>query len=144
MSIRVQVTFDCIDPARVAAFWAEALGYQQQDPPGGFASWEAFLTSIGVPEANWNDANAIVDPEHIGPRLFFQRVDQPKTLKNRVHLDLNVSHRPGTAEHRSRALVHAEADRLIGLGATRVAEFDENGEFWIVMQDIEGNEFCLQ
>src|SRR6266542_2823551 len=61
MAIPIQVTFDCADPARVASFWAKALGYKLQDPPEGYASWPDFLTAIGVPEADWKKASAIVD-----------------------------------------------------------------------------------
>ena len=70
MAIPIQVTFDCADPARVASFWAEALGYKLQDPPEGYTSWPDFLTAIGVPEADWNKASAIVDPEGRGPRIY--------------------------------------------------------------------------
>ena len=73
MAIPIQVTFDCADPERVASFWAEALGYKLQDPPEGYASWPDFLTAIGVPEAEWNRASAIVDPEGRGPRIYFRR-----------------------------------------------------------------------
>ncbi len=60
MAIPVQVTFDCADPAGVASFWAEALGYKLRDPPEGYASWPDFLTAIGVPDKDWNKASAIV------------------------------------------------------------------------------------
>ncbi|MEK8105870.1 VOC family protein [Micromonospora sp. M12] len=58
----VQITFDCADPAALAAFWAEALGYQVQAPPGDFESWEQALEAMGVPPENRNDASAVVDP----------------------------------------------------------------------------------
>lgn len=61
MSREVQVTFDCADPAALADFWAQVLGYRLQDPPPGFDSWEAALEALGVPPENRNDASAIVD-----------------------------------------------------------------------------------
>jgi hypothetical protein len=130
----IQVTFDCADPARLAAFWASALGYVIQPPPEGFDSWPAFLTAIGVPESEWDTRSACVDPAGAGPRLFFQKVPEPKTAKNRVHLDVNAG----------RDRVDAEAERLVAEGATRVREVEEMGERWLVMADPEGNEFCLQ
>ncbi len=74
MPREVQITFDCADPAGLAAFWAGALGYRLQDPPGGFESWEQALEAMGVPPGNRNDASAVTGPGGTGPRLFFQRV----------------------------------------------------------------------
>jgi Glyoxalase-like domain len=146
MATSVQVVFDCADPPALAEFWAAALGYQLPPPPPGFDAWESFLTSIGVPESEWGSARPLVDPEGAGPRLYFQRVPEPKTVKNRVHLDLNVSggHRVPRAEREER--MTAEAARLVGLGATQLRwqvseKFDES---CIVMADPEGNEFCVQ
>ena len=134
MATGVQVTFDCADPGRLAEFWAEALGYVLQPPPEGHDSWPAFLTAIGVPESEWNTRSAVVDPDGRGPRLFFQRVPEPKAVKNRVHLDVNVG-KDG---------VDAAVERLVAKGATRVEEVGQLGERWVVMADPEGNEFCLQ
>lgn len=144
MSTRVQVVFDCADPDRLAHFWAEALGYKLQDPPEGFATWPDFLRTINWPEELMDAASAVVDPEGTGPRIYFQKVPEPKTAKNRVHLDLNVGGGPAARPEESRARVRAEADRLVKLGATEQRGRDERGEFWIVMQDPEGNEFCVQ
>jgi hypothetical protein len=144
MAIPIQVTFDCADPEPVASFWAEALGYKLQDPPEGYASWPDFLTAIGIPEAEWNRASAIVDPEGRGPRIYFQRVPEPKVVKNRVHLDVNVGGGPETPADERRTRVDAAVERLSALGATKIRPYEENGEYWVVMQDPEGNEFCLQ
>jgi catechol 2,3-dioxygenase-like lactoylglutathione lyase family enzyme len=144
MATQVQVTFDCADPAALSTFWAAALGYRLQDPPEGFATWEAFLTDLGVPEDEWNSASAVVDPDGEGPRLYFQRVPEPKAAKNRVHLDLNVGGPLGTPLDERKAAVDREVKRTIDLGAAVVREVEERGEFWVVMRDPEGNEFCLQ
>jgi len=128
----------------VASFWAVALGYKLQDPPEGYASWPDFLTAIGVPEADWNKSSAIVDLEGRGPRIYFQRVPEPKVVKNRVHLDVNVGGGPGTPMDERRARVDSAVERLCGIGATKLRPCEEHGEYWVVMQDVEGNEFCLQ
>ena len=134
MAHGVQVTFDCADPGALAEFWAGALGYVLQPPPEGYDSWPAFLTAIGVPESEWTSRSAVLDPEGKGPRLFFQRVPEPKAAKNRVHLDVNVG-KPGIDE---------AVARLEAAGATRVREVAEMRERWVVMTDPEGNEFCVQ
>ena len=144
MAVGVQVVIDCADPARLAEFWAAVLGYKVQDPPPGFDSWEAFLTAQGVPESEWNSASAVVDPSGPGPRVYFQRVPEPKTVKNRVHLDVNVGGGRETPLEERRARAHAESQRLQQLGATELRVNDEWRGFSIVMQDLEGNEFCLQ
>ena len=144
MATQVQVVFDCADPDRMARFWATALGYALDDPPEGFETWDAFLDSIDVPPEHRNDASAISDPEKAGPRIYFQRVPEPKAVKNRVHLDLNVGGgRTAPLEERKRRIA-AEADRLHEAGATRVGEFESDHEYHVGMQDVEGNEFDLQ
>ncbi len=144
MALRFQVTIDCADPDRLARFWATALGYKLQDPPPGFATWPDFLRSIGVPEEAWTSRSAIVDPDGVGARVFFQRVPEPKTAKNRVHLDVNVGGGRSTPIEERRRRVDAEVERLLGMGATKLRAAEEHGEYWVVMRDPEGNEFCLQ
>jgi len=116
---QVQVTFDCAEPERVARFWCEVLGYVVQDE------------------------SACVDPSGVGPRLYFQRVPEGKVVKNRVHLDVRVG--TGLVGEERVAVLEAECARLVALGAVRVRllEADEENESCLVMQDIEGNEFCL-
>jgi hypothetical protein len=136
----MQVTFDCADPAGLAAFWASALpGYAVQPPPPGFATWEEFLEANQVPREEWDSRSAAVGD---GPRLFFQRVPEPKTAKNRVHLDLHSGGGPTVAVDEQRTRVRAEVDRLVSLGAAFVEENEELGVVWAVMTDPEGNEFC--
>lgn len=144
MATGVQVVIDCADPARLAGFWASALHYSIQDPPSGFATWEEFLIAQGVPESEWNSASALIDPDGRGPRVYFQQVPEPKTVKNRVHLDVNVGGGRETPSEVRRERAHAESRRLQQLGATELRVNDDWRGFSIVMQDPEGNEFCLQ
>ena len=144
MATQVQVVLDCADPARLAAFWAATLGYQIQPPPEGFATWEDALRAWGVPEDAWNSKSAVVDPDGAGPRIFFQQVPEHKTVKNRMHLDVNIGGPIGTPDEERRHRVKEESVRLVSLGAGVVREMEERGEHWIVMQDPEGNEFCVQ
>ncbi len=145
MTRDIQITFDCADPARLAAFWAEALGYQLQPPPNGFDTWDAALEAFEVPSDQWNSRSAILPLEGPHPRIFFQRVPEGKTVKNRVHLDVRAA--PGLNGADRMAALETEADRLQSLGATRAyrVEPDESGleNGFITMRDPEGNEFCL-
>ena len=144
MATPIQVVMDCADPARLATFWAAALHYQVEDPPAGFATWPAFLQAQGVPPEQWNRASAVIDPAGRGPCLYFQRVPEPKIVKNRVHLDLNASGPRGTPLEERRRTITAEVARLRDLGASTLRAVEEHGEYWVVMQDPEGNEFCVQ
>jgi hypothetical protein len=92
LATAIQVTIDCADPDRLARFWAEALGYRLEAPPDGFESWQAYWVSRGLPEEEVEGGyDAIVDPEGVRPRIWFQPVPEGKVVKNRVHLDLGVS-----------------------------------------------------
>jgi catechol 2,3-dioxygenase-like lactoylglutathione lyase family enzyme len=145
MTVRdVQITFDCADPAALAGFWAQVLGYQLQPPPENFDSWEAALAAWGVPQDQWNSRSALLPVGGDGPRLFFQRVPEGKSAKNRVHLDVRAAPEL-TGDDRMAALA-AEADRLIALGAQldhRVEPDGRMGAGFITLHDPEGNEFCL-
>jgi catechol 2,3-dioxygenase-like lactoylglutathione lyase family enzyme len=144
MTRTVQVTFDCHDPNALAGFWNEALGYRYDSPPPGFATWEEALDHFGVPAEDRNNASASVDPDGVGPRLWFQKVPEDKVAKNRLHLDIRAA--PGLQGDERMAALEAECERLTALGATRVQRFEPEppiGGGHIVMQDPEGNEFCL-
>ena len=144
MATPIQVVFDCADPDSLAGFWAEALGYKKQPPPEGYESWDRWLEAHGYAEEERDAASAIIDPDGAGPRIYFQRVPEPKTAKNRVHLDVNAGGPRGTPPDERRKKVDAEVERLAGIGATEVRRAGEHGEYWVVMLDPEGNEFCLQ
>ena len=136
----VQVTFDCAEPERVARFWCEVLGYVLP-PPEGFATWDDYQLSLPADERGaWA---ACRDPRGVGPRLYFQRVPESKVVKNRVHLDVRVG--TGLVGAERLAVLEAEGARLVALGGARVRllEADEDNESCLVMQDVEGNEFCL-
>ncbi len=138
---QVQVTFDCTEPQRVGRFWCEVLGYVEPTPPEGFATWEDVDRSL--PPEDQGRWYACEDPTGVGPRLFFQRVPEGKVVKNRVHLDVRVG--TGLVGHERVAALEAECSRLVALGGTRVRLMlaDEQNESCLVMQDVEGNEFCL-
>ena len=135
---QVQVTFDCAEPEKVARFWCEVLGYVIPPPPEGFDSWDAFVETL--PPERRDTEFACVDPTGAGPRLFFQKVPEGKVVKNRVHLDVNVS--AGSEDQRAAARAHAE--KLQAAGARPLREVDEPSGWCLVLQDPEGNEFCLQ
>ncbi|SDZ12634.1 hypothetical protein SAMN05421504_109321 [Amycolatopsis xylanica] len=136
-----QVTFDCAEPERVARFWCEVLGYVIPPPPEGFASWDEFDRSL--PPEHQGSSFACVDPSGIGPRLYFQRVPEGKVVKNRVHLDVRAG--TGLVGEERLAVLEAECARLVELGAVcvLVQRADGINESCIWMEDIEGNDFCL-
>jgi catechol 2,3-dioxygenase-like lactoylglutathione lyase family enzyme len=142
MGLEVQITFDCADADRMQAFWSEVLGYHEEPPPTGFATWPEFLIANNIAVADAGAISACVDPDGRGPRLLFLRVPEGKTAKNRVHLDVRVTNRAMSVADRHAAL-DAKAAALVALGATPPMLVDEDGGFWLVMHDPEGNEFCL-
>ena len=140
MSTPFQISVDCAEPHRLAAFWAAALGYEVEDDresvqkmiAAGFAT-EA--DTIVLPDGRrvWPDV-ACSDRSGDGrPRLLFQTVPEPKTVKNRLHLDLHVG-----PERRD-----AMVERLVGLGASRIGSGQQGPHSWIVLADPEGHEFCV-
>ncbi len=138
----VQITFDCADPRALSLFWCDVLGYELPPPPPGHDSWDAFSESL--PPEHRNSRSACQDPDGRGPRLFFQRVPEGKAVKNRLHLDVRAA--PDLDGEARMAALEVEAERLVGLGATRVRRVIEELPMpagWIVMEDPEGNEFCL-
>jgi hypothetical protein len=137
--IHVQVTLDCEDPHRMAAFWAAALHYEveqvdalvRQFLADGIATDDDVLELDGA--LVWKDGAACHDPAGKGPRMYFQRVPEPKLAKNRMHLDLH-----GPPGHRE-----DEVTRLEALGATALYEAEQGPHRWTTMADPEGNEFCV-
>ena len=143
----VQLVIDCADPHAQAKFWAAALGWVVERN-------EAFIRSMldqGIArpdqvvevdgELAWSTVEAVRHPEHdaireLGGtgRLLLQQVPEGKTVKNRVHLDVNVG-----KEH-----IDAKVAELTALGARELYKVDEPGAFHTTMADPEGNEFCVQ
>lgn len=107
------VTFDCHDPIRQAEFWAKVLSYTE-------------LIEEGI------DAPQIADPSGIGPTLLFNPVPEPKTAKNRMHFDIGPE-----------ISIEEEVERIVAIGARSGPTIQEGGWIWTVMQDPEGNEFCV-
>lgn len=138
-----QVTVDCQDPHVLADWWAETLGWQVE------AQDEAFIRSM-IEQGHATDADtrvhrgrlvwregAAVHPDADlspqRPRLYFQQVPEPKTVKNRLHLDIRVA--DGDRE--------ALREQLVARGATVLHTGQQGPHTWVTMADPEGNEFCL-
>jgi hypothetical protein len=140
MAHEFQVTVDSVAPHPLADWWAEALGWEREPTDeafirrmvdGGHAAESDTMRHNG--ELVWVVGAAIRHPTGGAPRVLFQQVPEPKTVKNRLHLDVRVG-----AEQRD-----AEVARLTGRGAT-VLHHGQQGPFsWVTMADPEGNEFCL-
>ena len=149
MTTKFQVTIDCASPALLARFWATALGYEIERPPPGFDGWNAYWRSIGVPEEELADSDdagdSLIDPSGRGPRIWFQRVPEAKSVKNRLHFDLDASGGRTVDIALRRQRVDAEAERLAAAGASRLYVLQQEGldHYSITMQDPEGNEFCI-
>jgi hypothetical protein len=140
-----QLTVDCHDPARLSAFWARALGYQSTPPSGPETWWELYRFRLGDDDA-FDDR--IFDPDGLRPPLWFQQVPEDKAGKNRLHLDLYPTGRDRSLPLPRRVeVVDAKVAELVGLGAsvlrtTREEDPDDPG-YYVLMQDPEGNEFCV-
>jgi hypothetical protein len=142
MAYDVQVTFDSADPHTLADWWADALGWQVEPSDEAFirrmvqeglASEDDTTTHHGT--LVWKLGAAIRHPDGTdrAPRILFQVVPEPKTVKNRVHLDVRV----GTDD------VEAVAERLTARGATFLHRGRQGPHSWITLTDPEGNELCL-
>lgn len=149
MAVHWKLVVDCARPQSLAAFWAEALGYEVEDhtalierlAAAGTVTEELYTRTGG--RMAWRTLAALRHPDDpvdaasgmgLGRRLLFQSVPEPKRVKNRLHLDLHFG-----PEHRE-----AEVERLEGLGATVLQVVVEPGTNHVVMADPEGNEFCVQ
>ena len=140
MATDFQVVIDCSAPHELADWWADALGWgvEPQDEAfirrmiqEGHATEAETTTHRG--RLVWREGCAINSPEPGRPRVLFQAVPEPKSVKNRLHLDLRVG-----AERRE-----AEVDRLTGLGARELWRGRQGPHEWVTMADPQGNEFCV-
>ncbi|MEV0575444.1 MULTISPECIES: VOC family protein [unclassified Streptomyces] len=149
MTLDWKVVVDSADPHAQAGFWSAALGYEIEDNSPlverllGLGAVPEAITTTAHGRRAWLDLAAVRHPDDpheeesgtgLGRRLLFQRVPEPKTVKNRLHLDLHAG--PDRRD--------AEVARLEGLGATVVRKVAEPGGTWTVLTDPEGNEFCVQ
>jgi hypothetical protein len=133
-----QVTFDCAEPERLARSGCGVLGYVVPPPPDDFAAGTSSVVRT-PPKSRVRRLPAPIP--RVGPRLFFQRVPEGKVVKNRLHLDVRVG--TGLVGEERLAALEAECTRLVPLGAVRVQLLYDGTDSCIVMQDIEGGEFCL-
>jgi hypothetical protein len=139
----LQVTFDCHDPHAQAAFWAvAAVGFEPEDHhdmigdliEGGQVPADSDDVDVVDGRRRWHDYAALKATDAgDGDRLLFQRGDDPKTAKNRVHLDIHVP--DGERD--------AHVARLLDLGATRLWEASQGPMSWVTLADPEGNELCI-
>jgi catechol 2,3-dioxygenase-like lactoylglutathione lyase family enzyme len=138
------LTIDCADPSKLAAFWADALGYEEAEPPDGYESWNAWFKDSGVPKKEWNDVAYLADPAGQGPTLSFLKVPEAKASKNRVHLDLKVGGGRHQPAKKRRSRIEKAVGRLTAAGARVQREVDQDGNLdHVIMTDPEGNEFCV-
>jgi hypothetical protein len=144
MQTRWTLTVDCRRPAALASFWCQALGYVEAPPPGGFESWQEWLTRFGVPPEEWDDGAYIQDPDGVLPGISFLKVPEPKVVKNRLHLDLQAGGGRSEPWQVRWPRVTRRVDELIAAGATVIREYEQNGKpDHVVMADPESNEFCV-
>ncbi|WP_026931752.1 VOC family protein [Glycomyces tenuis] len=136
MATRIDLTLDCADAVLLGEFWKLALGYVDEPPPAPFATREEWLRHHGVTEVDPREGAWLCDPDGLGPRLSILRVPEPKTAKNRLHIDVRVG---GSGDDRWERIT-AEVERLRAAGAGVL--WEEAGHH-VVMADPEGNEFCV-
>jgi hypothetical protein len=138
MPTAFQIAIDCHDPHQLVRFWAAAMDLEVEDHEGQIRE----LLAAGIAEEHdtvefdgklvWATA-AACRSEDRRTRLLFQTVPEPKTVKNRVHLDLHVGE----------VAREAEVARLIELGASRLWDGQQGPHRWVTLADPEGNEFCV-
>jgi hypothetical protein len=138
------ITMDCTNARVQAEFWMAALGYVEAPPPKGWETWESWLIDLEVPRDEWDDGASICDPAGAYPTISFLRVPEPKTAKNRVHLDVKVSGGRHRDEAERTPLIEAKVAQLEALGGTVQRRDELQGRLdHVVMLDPEGNEFCV-
>ena len=140
MATEIQVTIDSADPHTLADWWAEALGWEVEPSDedlirrmvaAGQATEADTATHRGV--LVWRLGAALRSPDPGRPRLLFQRSTEPRSGKNRMHLDLHVG-----ADRRE-----AEVARLLESGARELWRAAMGPLEWVTLADPEGNEFCV-
>jgi hypothetical protein len=137
MAVRIDLTLDCDDALKLAEFWKLALGYEDEPPPAPFATREEWLAHHGVGDDEGGGA-WLHDPTGAGPRLSLLEVPEPKTAKNRLHIDIRVGGQAPPDERWTRIL--AKVDELVAAGASELWRVERHH---VTMSDPEGNEFCV-
>jgi hypothetical protein len=138
------LTIDCRDPGTVARFWAVALGYVERPPPAGWDSWAAWFRHFDVPEEDWGDVATLCDPDGVLAPISLLRVPERKVVKNRIHLDLQVSGGRAEPDHVRRPRIEAMVAALTAAGGTVLAAYEHDGVLdHVTMADPEGNELCI-
>ena len=141
-----QLTIDCHDPALLSRFWAQALGYLPVPPTEPDTTWwELYRHRLGDDHA-FDDR--IFDPDGLRPPIWFQQVPEPKSGKNRLHLDLYPTGRDRSLSFaRRKEVVDAKVGELVEAGASIQASTSDDDpndpSYWVVLRDPEGNEFCV-
>jgi Glyoxalase-like domain len=139
MAARIDLTIDCADAQLLAGFWKTALGYIDEPPPAPYATRAEWFAQFDLPEGDSvDDAAWLCDPGGAGPRLSILTVSEPKTVKNRLHIDIRVPGHGGPDERWAR--IRAESERLEAAGGSVLQVYDGHH---VVMADPEGNEFCV-
>jgi hypothetical protein len=136
---RIDLTLDCLNPTKLAEFYKFALGYEDEPPPPPFKTREEWLATFDLSDDDQDDGAWIHDPTGARPRIFLQHTRQPRTMKNRWHLDLRVSNKDDPRERRWEQISET-VERLKTAGALIVQE-DPPRSVW--MADPEGNDFCV-
>lgn len=140
-----QLTIDANDPGRLARFWAAVLGYQPVPPASPETTWNAhYRAGLGSATAY---EDRLFDPDGLRPPLRFQPVPESKAGKNRLHIDLYPTGRDDALPYARRVeIVEARVAELVALGAEvaqRVGDGEEQPDYFVVLHDPEGNEFCV-
>lgn len=120
------------------------MGYVPAPPPTGWETWQQWFDDFGVAEHERSVFGALVDPGGAGPSLSFLAVPEPKTVKNRLHIDLKIGGGRHVASEQRWPRVLTEVERLVHAGAKVIAQADHDGRGdHMVMGDPESNEFCV-
>lgn len=144
VQVELGITVDCADAPALARFWCHALDYVEAPPPHGWSDWPGFLSDHDVPQEEWGDGATIRPRSGAGPSISFLKVPEPRTVKNRVHLDVRVSGGRDVDQQLREQRIHAKEAELVERGARRQREDRVDGRLdHLVMEDPEGNEFCL-
>jgi len=142
-----QLVVDCRDPFRMVTFWQPLLGYDVPPPPAPHETWRSWYISVGVPAEviEGDGTDRLVPPDGRGVALWFQPVPEPKTIKNRLHLDLRVTGGRAEPRERRRAAIQTAVNDVLDRGGALIHWTDDEpaDHVFALVADPEGNEFCF-